>query len=111
MEAAGHSARRRDAPTNTGRDELFVVLGLAVAAAIAIKVPALFGHPINPNEDFPLFYARNASLFVLPLLTALLRLEARVEPRQRHLACDGLRGRGCVGQCLSLSRAAARQRC
>jgi hypothetical protein len=33
-------------------------------------VPALFGHPINPNDEFPLFYARNASLFVFPLLTA-----------------------------------------
>jgi hypothetical protein len=62
-------APETDAPTQTGRDELFVVLGLAVAAAIAVKVPALFGHPINPNENFPLFYARNASLFVFPLLT------------------------------------------
>jgi hypothetical protein len=58
-----------DAATQTGRDEFFVVLGLAIAAAIAVKVPALFGHPIHPNENFPLFYARNASLFVFPLLT------------------------------------------
>jgi hypothetical protein len=62
-------APETDASTNTGRDELFVVLGLAAAAAIAVKVPALFGHPINPNAEFPLFYARNASLFVFPLLT------------------------------------------
>ena len=48
---------------------MLVVLGLAVAAALAVKVPALFGHPINPNEELPLFYARNASLFVFPLLT------------------------------------------
>jgi len=58
-----------DASTNTERDEVFVVLSLAAAAAFAVKVPALFGHPINPNENFPLFYARNASLFVFPLLT------------------------------------------
>jgi hypothetical protein len=58
-----------DAPANTERNELFVVLGLAIAAAIAVKLPALFGHPINPNAEFPLFYARNASLFVFPLLT------------------------------------------
>ena len=32
-------------------------------------MPALFGHPISPNEELPLFYARNASLFVFPLLT------------------------------------------
>ncbi len=63
-------APETDASTNTGRDELFVVLGLAAAAAIAVKLPAIFGHPIHPNENFPLFYARNASLFVSPLLTA-----------------------------------------
>jgi hypothetical protein len=59
-----------DEPANKSYAETLVVLGLAVAAALAIKVPALFGHPINPNEEFPLFYARNASLFVFPLLTA-----------------------------------------
>src|SRR5437773_5939408 len=32
-----------DAPTNPGGDELFVVLSLAAAAALAVKVPALFG--------------------------------------------------------------------
>jgi hypothetical protein len=65
------------APTNTGRKELFVVLGLAAAAAIAVKAPALFGHPINPNENFPLFYARNASLFVFPLLTVYFMWKRR----------------------------------
>ena len=49
--------------------EALVVLSLAIAAAVAVKVPALFGHPINPNDELPLFYARNASLFVFPLLT------------------------------------------
>ncbi|OJV40156.1 MAG: hypothetical protein BGO25_03130 [Acidobacteriales bacterium 59-55] len=58
-----------EASTQTGRDELFIVLGLAVAAAIAVKLPALFGHWINPSAEFPLFYAKNASLFVFPLLT------------------------------------------
>ncbi|HEY3130592.1 MAG TPA: permease prefix domain 1-containing protein [Acidobacteriota bacterium] len=58
-----------EAPANTSRTEILVVLCLAVAAALVVKAPALFGHPISPNEDFPLFYARNASLFVFPLLT------------------------------------------
>jgi hypothetical protein len=58
-----------DGPANTARSEMLVVLSLAIAAALAVKVPALFGHPIDTNSDGPpLFYARNASLFVFPLL-------------------------------------------
>jgi hypothetical protein len=49
------------------RSEMLVVLCLAVAAALAIKVPALFGLELADGNE--LFYARNASLFVLPLLT------------------------------------------
>src|SRR5438477_2957979 len=56
-----------DAP-KIARAEILVVLSLAVAAAVAVKLPALFGHPINPNDELPLFYARNASLFAFPLL-------------------------------------------
>jgi hypothetical protein len=52
--------------TNT-RAETLVVLSLAVSAALAIKVPALFGLRLGGGDE-P-FYARNASLFVLPLLT------------------------------------------
>ena len=62
-----------DAPAKTGRDELFVVLSLAVAAALAVKVPALFGRPINPDEELPMLYVRNASLFVFPLLSVYCR--------------------------------------
>jgi hypothetical protein len=58
-----------DRPANNSYAETLVVFGLAVAAALAVKVPALFGHPIDPNAEPPLFYARNASLFVFPLLT------------------------------------------
>ncbi len=57
-----------DEPANTSYAETPVVLILAIAAGVAIKVPALFGHPINPNDELPLFYARNASLFAFPLL-------------------------------------------
>ncbi|HET7153728.1 MAG TPA: permease prefix domain 1-containing protein [Hyphomicrobiaceae bacterium] len=53
---------------NTARAEFLVVLGLAVAAALAVKVPALFGLPLSPDEELPSFYFRNASLFVFPLL-------------------------------------------
>jgi len=56
------------APADTSRTEMLVVLGLAVAAALAVKVPVLFGHPLSPQEELPPFYFRNASLFVFPLL-------------------------------------------
>jgi len=54
---------------NTGRGEILVVLCLAIAAACAVKVPALFGIWLSPDEKLPLFYVRNASFFVFPLLT------------------------------------------
>jgi len=49
-----------------GRTDAFVAFALAVAAAAAVKVPALFGLSLHEDGGF---YARNASLFVLPLLT------------------------------------------
>jgi hypothetical protein len=55
-----------DESVNTAHAEMLVVLGLAIAAAVAIKVPALFGLRLGGGDD-P-FYARNASLFVFPLL-------------------------------------------
>jgi hypothetical protein len=56
-----------DESANTAHAETLLVLSLAVAAALAIKVPALFGLRIGGGDE-P-FYARNASLFVFPLLT------------------------------------------
>jgi hypothetical protein len=52
------------------RHEMWVALGLAAAAGAAIKLPELFGQRMDPNEELPTFYFRNATLFVLPLLTA-----------------------------------------
>jgi hypothetical protein len=57
-----------DAPANTSRTELLVVVSLAVAAGLAVKLPALFGLPLSPDAEVPSFYFRNASLFVFPLL-------------------------------------------
>jgi len=58
-----------DQPATTAYTETLVVLGLAVAAALAVKVPALFGLRLSPDDELPPFYARNASLFVFPLLS------------------------------------------
>jgi hypothetical protein len=55
-----------DTSANTITTEVFIVVGLAIAAALAVKVPALFGLRIDTGEES--FYFRNASLFVLPLL-------------------------------------------
>jgi hypothetical protein len=55
-------------PANTGHTELVVVLSLAVAAGVATKLPALFGVQLNPDQEVPSIYFRNATLFVFPLL-------------------------------------------
>jgi hypothetical protein len=59
------------------RTETLVVLGLAIAAGLAIKVPALFGLPLA--DDNGPFYVRNASLFVLPLLTGYFAWKRRLD--------------------------------
>jgi hypothetical protein len=64
-------------PANTGRAEILVVLSLAVAAALAVKVPALFGIRLSPDEEVPPFYFRNASLFVFPLLAVYFSWKRR----------------------------------
>jgi hypothetical protein len=74
---AGDTMRGRSASAYAG---LLVTLGFALAAAIAFKVPALFG--INPfvegTTDSPggdteaSFYLRNATLLALPFLVGFL---------------------------------------
>jgi hypothetical protein len=62
----------------TTRIEALVVLGFAVAAALAVKLPALFGLRLGDGGEA--FYARNASLFVLPLLTGYFAWKRRIAP-------------------------------
>jgi hypothetical protein len=59
------SARDGGEKQAAARTDAIVALSLAAAAAIAIKAPALFGLQWGPDGGF---YARNLSLFVLPLL-------------------------------------------
>jgi len=67
-----------------GRTDAIVAFCLAVAAAAAIKVPALFGLQLDEHkaEDVR-FYARNLSLFVLPLLTIYFVWKRRLDVRTR----------------------------
>ncbi|HEX2095106.1 MAG TPA: permease prefix domain 1-containing protein [Longimicrobiaceae bacterium] len=69
-----------DAAGGEARREMLVVFALAVAAGLAFKVPGLFGLEIDSNEGF---YARNFSLFVLPLLTGYFVWKRRIGPGTR----------------------------
>ena len=64
-------------PQTTARTDAFVAFGLAVAAAIAIKVPVLFGIHLETDAGF---YARNLSFFVLPLLTGYFAWKRQLAP-------------------------------
>ena len=49
-----------------------------MAAAVAVKVPALFGFDLDEDTEF---YARNLSFFVLPLLTGYFAWKRRLDLR------------------------------
>ena len=63
------------------RIETLVVFALAVAAALAIKIPALFGLRFGDGTA-QAFYARNATFFVLPFLTGYFAWKRRMDLRQ-----------------------------
>jgi hypothetical protein len=50
----------------TARSDALVALGLAVAAALSMKVPGLFGYTFD--DEPPTFYLRNGGLLILPYL-------------------------------------------
>src|ERR687894_2735525 len=70
------------APSDSGdprartRTDAIVAFCLAVAAAVVIKMPALFGIQLDQDAGF---YARNLSLFVLPLLTGYFAWKRRLD--------------------------------
>jgi hypothetical protein len=67
------------APATATRNEALVVFALATAAAVAIKIPVLFGLTVKGDAAF---YALNASLFVLPFLTGYFVWKRRMDPRR-----------------------------
>jgi len=67
-------------PRARGRTDAVVAFCLAVAAAVFVKIPAAFGIGLHQN---PSFYARNLSLFVLPLLTGYFAWKRRLDTRTR----------------------------
>ncbi len=57
-----------DASSLIKQRDAAVAVGLAIAAAVAIKIPGLFGLHISGPPAHVSFYLRNLSLFVLPFL-------------------------------------------
>jgi hypothetical protein len=65
-----------------GRKDAIVAFCLAVAAAAAVKAPTVFGVQLDEHRPDDLaFYARNLSLFVLPLLTGYFVWKRRLDTR------------------------------
>ncbi len=62
-------------PRARAQRDAFVAVGFAIVAAVAIKIPALFGMQLDQDTGF---YARNLSLFVLPILTAYFAWKRRL---------------------------------
>jgi hypothetical protein len=54
--------------STNGSRRMWVALALAVAAGLAIKLPQLFGIPLDADRS--LFYPLNLSFFVLPFIAA-----------------------------------------
>ena len=65
-------------PRVGARRETIVAFGLAALAAVLIKLPELFGLVLDEVSGF---YARNLSLFVLPVLTGYFVWKRRLDTR------------------------------
>ncbi len=67
-----------DASSLTKPRDAAVAVGLAIAAAVAIKIPELFGLRISGTRADVSFYLRNLSLFSLPFLAGFFALKRRL---------------------------------
>lgn len=69
-----------EARSGKNRTEALAALGFAILAAVAFKLPALAGLEPADGSENENFYARNASLFVLPCVAAYLAWKRRIAP-------------------------------
>lgn len=76
-----------DQPGGGARRDALVAFGLAAAVALAVKAPALFGIHWGQDEGF---YARNLSLFVLPLLIGYFAWKRRLAAPALRLPALGV---------------------
>ena len=63
-------------PRPWARMDAIVAFCLAVAAAVSVKVPALFGTQLDQDSGF---YARNLGFFILPFLTGYFVWKRRLD--------------------------------
>ena len=78
-------------PTPGVRRDAVVAFCLAVAAAVAIKMPALFGLQLDQDAGF---YFRNLGLFVLPLLAGYFAWKRQLDSRTRWWLAAAFVGAG-----------------
>ncbi|WP_029144540.1 permease prefix domain 1-containing protein [Microbacterium luticocti] len=64
-----------ETPEAAGRNGALLAIGLAVAAAVAIKLPALFG--VDATGQGAEFYLRNVGLLVLPFVATFFLVRRR----------------------------------
>src|SRR6185436_2534082 len=74
-----------DAGAGGGVDarEALVAVALAAGAAVAVKLPELFGVRMHQDQELPAFYIRNFSLFVLPFLAIFFAWKRSLAPSAR----------------------------
>jgi len=66
--------RGTESAATNGSRKMWVAIGLAVLAGIAIKIPALFGMPFAENKS-EAFYQLNMGFFILPFIAAYFALD------------------------------------
>ncbi len=77
-----------------GRQDIWVMASLAVAAAVAVRVPVLFGLELGDGEDGS-FYGRNLGVLVLPTLAGWFAWLQR-PPRWVYVVLAGVFGASTV---------------
>ena len=66
--------RGTESAATNGSRKMWVAIGLAVLAGIAIKIPALFGMSFGDNNS-EAFYQLNMSFFILPFIAAYFAMD------------------------------------
>jgi hypothetical protein len=87
---------------SAARDAL-VAFGFAVAAALAVKLPALFGLGMESHEEF---YLRNFALFVLPLLAGYFAWKRPGGPRTMAVLAAGFAAAAVIANAYAFAPAA-----